>query len=84
MSAGSKPGRTSAAAAMAGEWLQKLFAELWAQSRGEEYGLPQVEFLRILAEIGAKYLSADAAPGDATELYRSLRIEELAQARHRA
>ena len=81
MSAGSKPEGTSAAAAVAGEWLEKLFAELWAVSHGAEYGLPQLDFARILAEIGAKYLPPGAAPGDATELYRSLRVEELALAR---
>jgi len=80
MSAGTKPGRP-APTGVAGEWLQRLFNELWVESHAADYGLPQLEFLRILAEVGAKYLPANAAPGDATALYRSLRVEELALAR---
>ncbi|HTK94863.1 MAG TPA: hypothetical protein VL382_04430, partial [Terriglobales bacterium] len=75
MSAGSKPGRTSAAAA------ERLCGELWRASHAADYGLAQPEFLRILAEIGAKYLPAEAAADEADALYRSLRIEELALAR---
>jgi RNA polymerase sigma-70 factor (ECF subfamily) len=81
MNAGSKPGRSVAAAGIAGRWLEQLFSELWAASHAADYGLEQPEFLRILAEIGAKYLPAAAAVGDATQLYRSLRLEELALAR---
>jgi RNA polymerase sigma-70 factor (ECF subfamily) len=80
MSTGAKTGRP-AAAGVAGQWLERLFGELWAASHAADYGLDQVKFLRILAEVGAKYLPADAAPGDASELYRSLRVEELALAR---
>jgi RNA polymerase sigma-70 factor (ECF subfamily) len=80
MGTGTKSG-PSAAAGIAGEWLERLFSELWAESHAADYGLPQLEFLRILAEVGAKYLPANAAPGDATQLYRSLRVEELALAR---
>jgi len=80
MSAGTKPGRPAAIGA-AGQWLERLFGELWQESHAADYGLPQLEFLRILAEVGAKYLPANASPGDATALYRSLRIEELALAR---
>src|SRR3954470_23526574 len=82
MSTGAKPGRpASAATGVAGEWLERLFSELWAESHAADYGLPQLEFVRILAEVGAKYLPADASTGDATQLYRSLRVEELALAR---
>ncbi|MDP9268783.1 MAG: sigma-70 family RNA polymerase sigma factor [Acidobacteriota bacterium] len=82
MSAGTKPERTATVATgVAGQWLERLFGELWAESHAADYGLPQLEFLRILAEVGAKYLPANAAPGDATALYRSLRVEELAIAR---
>ena len=80
MTAGSKPARP-ATAGVAGQWLERLFSELWAASHAPDYGLPQLEFLRILAEVGAKYLPADSSPGDATALYRSLRVEELALAR---
>lgn len=79
MSAGTKPGRSTVG--VAGQWLERLFGELWATSNAAAYGLDQMEFLRILAEVGAKYLPPDAAPGDASELYRSLRVEELALAR---
>lgn len=78
MSAGTKPARPPAAA---GPWLERLFSELWSASHAADYGLQQADFLRILAEVGAKYLPADAAPADATELYRTLRVEELALAR---
>jgi RNA polymerase sigma-70 factor, ECF subfamily len=74
MSAGSKP-------AAAGEWRERLFAELWRESRAADYGLEQAEFARILAEVGAKYLPAGADQRAATELYRALRVEELALAR---
>jgi RNA polymerase sigma-70 factor (ECF subfamily) len=80
MSAGSKPGRP-AAAGIAGRLLEQLFGELWTASHAAEYGLDQAQLLQILGEIGAKYLPANASLADATTLYRSLRLEELALAR---
>ena len=61
--------------------LQALFQELYGKSRAEEYGLGAVEFFRVLAEVGAKYLPAAAGEAEARALYGSLRAEELALAR---
>ncbi len=61
--------------------LTALFAELFVKSQAEQYGLAAGEFLRILAEVGARYLPPDAGQKDAFELYQSLRVEELALAR---
>ena len=63
------------------ERLQALFQELYGKSRAEEYGLSAVEFFRILAEVGAKYLPQEAREADARDLYQNLRAEELALAR---
>lgn len=61
--------------------LQKLFVELYGKSGAEKFGLTLGDFARILIEIGAKYLPADAGPAEAVEFYTSLRVEELAVAR---
>ena len=61
--------------------LTALFAELFVKSQAEQYGLTAGEFLRILAEVGARYLPPDAGQKEAIELYQSLRAEELALAR---
>jgi RNA polymerase sigma-70 factor (ECF subfamily) len=61
--------------------LATLFAELFNRSGAEKYGLDAGEWIRILAAIGAKYLPTDAGGEQALELYRALRVEELALAR---
>jgi RNA polymerase sigma-70 factor (ECF subfamily) len=61
--------------------LQALFQELYRQSHGAEYGLTALEFFRILAEVGAKYLPAEAGEAEVRSLYGNLRAEELALAR---
>jgi len=61
--------------------LAALFAELFNRSDAAKYGLAPGEWVRILAGIGAKYLPPDAGQEQALELYRSLRVEELALAR---
>ncbi|HUK88665.1 MAG TPA: sigma-70 family RNA polymerase sigma factor [Terriglobales bacterium] len=61
--------------------LEALFQELFRKSEGEQYGLTAVDFFRILAEVGAKYLPASAGETEARALYESLRAEELALAR---
>ncbi len=61
--------------------LTALFTELFGKSQAELYGLAAGEFLRILAEVGARYLPPDAGEREALELYQSLRVEELALAR---
>lgn len=63
------------------ERLQALFQELYGKSQAQEYGLGPVEFFRILAEVGAKYLPAGAGEAEARGLYENLRAEELALAR---
>ncbi len=62
-------------------FLDALFADLYRKAGAERFGLTQLEFSRILEEVGAKYLPADASQAEALELYRSLRVEELALAR---
>lgn len=61
--------------------LAALFAELYNRSDATKYGLAPGDWVRILAGIGAKYLPPDAGQEQALELYRSLRVEELALAR---
>lgn len=61
--------------------LAALFAELFNRSGAAKYGLEPGDWVRILAGIGAKYLPPDAGQEQALELYRSLRVEELALAR---
>lgn len=61
--------------------LAALFAELYNLSGAAKYGLDPGEWVRVLAGVGAKYLPPDAGQEQALELYRSLRVEELALAR---
>ncbi|MGH9668571.1 MAG: RNA polymerase sigma factor, partial [Terriglobales bacterium] len=61
--------------------LASLFAELFNRSCAAKYGLEPGDWVRILAGVGAKYLPPDAGQEQALELYRSLRVEELALAR---
>jgi RNA polymerase sigma-70 factor, ECF subfamily len=61
--------------------LEALFQELYGKSQAQDYGLTAVEFFRILAEVGAKYLPQGAGEAEARELYQNLRAEELALAR---
>ncbi len=63
------------------ERLQALFLELYGKSQAQDYGLSPVEFFRILAEVGARYLPREAREAEARELYQTLRAEELALAR---
>jgi len=56
--------------------LELVMAKLYAQSRGEEWGVEPAEFATILNEIGAKYFP-EASPDDREGLYASLRVEEL-------
>ncbi|HXE91796.1 MAG TPA: sigma-70 family RNA polymerase sigma factor [Terriglobales bacterium] len=79
-SEGQDGGRSRGGTAVA-ERLTRLFAELYVKSGGEQYGLEAGQFLRILAEVGARYLPPDAGEKEATEFYGSLRVEELALAR---
>ena len=58
-----------------------LFSDLYRKAGAERFGLTQVEFSRILEEVGAKYLPADATQAEVLEFYSSLKVEELALAR---
>ena len=73
-------GRSGAGAAAA-RWLSELFTVLYARSLADQYGLEPAHFLRILADIGARYLPADAGQQEASSFYGALRVEELALAR---
>jgi len=57
------------------------FAEFYAQSGGERFGLSLQDFAVILREVSGRYLSANASPAESEELHRSLRLEELVLAR---
>jgi len=57
------------------------FADLYAQSSGEKYGLRFDEFAAILDEVSRQYLPPDAPLDEVAQLQRSLRLEELALAR---
>jgi RNA polymerase sigma-70 factor (ECF subfamily) len=61
--------------------LVSVVSGIYQKSRGEEFGLTRPQFDNILREIAAKYLPADAAQNEVSELYASLRAEELALAR---
>jgi RNA polymerase sigma-70 factor, ECF subfamily len=72
-------GVQSVVAASAG--LDSLVTVIYEKSRGEAFGLTRPQFQSILWEIARKYLPADAAQSEITDLYASLRAEELALAR---
>jgi RNA polymerase sigma-70 factor, ECF subfamily len=57
------------------------FADLYAGSGGEKYGLSFQDFAAILEEVARQYLPPGAKPSEAAELHHSLRLEELALAR---
>ncbi len=66
------------------QWISALevqFADLLRTSGAEGLGLAAAEFRQILLHIGEKYLPADASIDDARELYRNLRVADLALAR---
>jgi len=58
-----------------------LVVELYQKSRGAEFGLTVEGFDCILQEIARKTFAGEAAPAEAQQLFRSLRVEELVLAR---
>jgi len=58
-----------------------MVAAIYEKSRGETFGLTRQEFDGILREIARKYLPVDAKQREISDLYASLRAEELALAR---
>ncbi len=65
----------------AGEAYPPYFAELYARSGGQKFGLSLRDFAQILQEVGGRYLPAGALEKEAAELHRSLKVEDLALAR---
>ena len=61
--------------------LDSLLAETYVKSKSEICGLSRAQFDSILGEIARKYLAADATQNEICDLYRTLRVEELALAR---
>ena len=59
--------------------LESVIAGLYEKSGS--FGLSHEHFLTILQQIAAKYLPPDASAQETSELYASLRVEELALAR---
>lgn len=64
-----------------GRLTDALSADLYSKAGAERFGLTRQEFCGILEEVSTKYLPADAGEAEALDLYRSLRVEELALAR---
>src|ERR1700756_2070819 len=59
--------------------LESRMAEL--QAKTQEYGLGRDQFVAILNEVGAKYLTAGTSAREREEFFASLRLDELALAR---
>ena len=61
--------------------LASVVLDLYSKSKGEQVGLTKEQFAVILKNISEKYLPAAATRQDISDLYFSLRVEELALAR---
>src|SRR6266550_4535643 len=61
--------------------LESAVLDLYSKSKGEQLGLTKEQFAVILKNISEKYLPAAASQQDISDLYFSLRVEELALAR---
>ena len=61
--------------------LESAVLDLYSKSKGEQLGLTKEQFAAILKNISEKYLPAAATQQDISDLYFSLRVEELALAR---
>jgi RNA polymerase sigma-70 factor, ECF subfamily len=61
--------------------LESAVLDLYSKSKGEQVGLTKEQFAVILRNISEKYLPAAATQQEVSELYFSLRVEELALAR---
>ena len=60
---------------------ESVFAKLYRQAGAERFGLARQDFVRILQEVAAKYLPANARQSEVLELLMNLRVEELVLAR---
>ena len=61
--------------------LESVVLDLYSKSKGEQVGLTREQFVVILRNISEKYLPPTAAQQEISDLYFSLRVEELALAR---
>jgi len=61
--------------------LESVVLDLYSKSKGEQLGLTKEQFVVILKSISQKYLPAAATQQNISDLYFSLRVEELALAR---
>src|SRR3989442_12755286 len=61
--------------------LESVVLDLYSKSKGEQVGLTKEQFAAILKNISEKYLPPAATRQDISDLYFSLRVEELALAR---
>ena len=61
--------------------LESVVLDLYRKSKGEQVGLTREQFVVILRNISEKYLPPAAAQQEISDLYFSLRVEELALAR---
>src|ERR1700726_4200666 len=57
------------------------FAESYAKSDGQKYGLSLADFAAILCEVSERYLPPGASQAEPAELHASLRLEDLVLAR---
>lgn len=81
MSGATQDGVAQAGTAQTASGLHPVCDDLCVQSRSVDWGIPQAAFTQILLAIGAKYLSPEALPNEATAFFKGLRVEELALAR---
>src|SRR5271165_5909976 len=58
-----------------------FMAELYEKSGGARLGFSREQLAATLQEVGAKYLPPGTGQKECDELYRSLRVDELALAR---
>lgn len=61
--------------------LESVVLDLYSKSKGEQLGLTKEQFVVILKSISQKYLPAAVTQQNISDLYFSLRVEELALAR---
>jgi RNA polymerase sigma-70 factor (ECF subfamily) len=61
--------------------LTALMADLYHQSKAEEFGIDGAAFAGMLTEIATKYLPSGAQAPETDRLFESLRVEELVLAR---
>ncbi len=74
------PGTTAASATARESTEDRVIADLYAIAGAAEYGLGAEEFADVLRGVGTKYLPAGTTE-ERTDLWRGLRLEDLALAR---